>query len=220
MEIHIGYRTFSSKSEAEKYYGRILHLYPTDTILPYSATLELVNLCKSNLYFYGKYIGKYGNLVDYCYISKNPLNNRTFYVKTVYGKVKSISISDFLNSAYDLAEKEFLSCPQKFSKSVEKSKGSRWHKFVKACRSAVEDSAPKQKGRQAHHANDNGFFGIVNGFIKNQKLDVNSVKLVFYHNRIRFANENIAYSFVKYHNSHVKWQMLTPEEHNRLHFHS
>lgn len=89
--------------------------------------------------------------------------------------------------------------------------------FYMACRTAIYKERPTKKGREAHHANEGGFTKIVQDFISENNIILDEVEYLPYKQVICFKDNNMRDNFIKYHNSHVIWEMLTPLEHKRLH---
>lgn len=89
--------------------------------------------------------------------------------------------------------------------------------FYMACRTAIYKERPIKKGKEAHHANEGGFTKIVQDFVKENGVNLEEIEYLPYKQAICFKDDNMRDIFIKYHNSRVIWEMLTPSEHKRLH---
>ena len=90
--------------------------------------------------------------------------------------------------------------------------------FKKICRFSVGKYAPKKRGYVAHHANEGGFAKILDDFIEKYQINMEEIKILTYASGMsKFADSEFEKLFVDFHNAHVEWKLVTPEEHALIH---
>ena len=93
------------------------------------------------------------------------------------------------------------------------------HRFVKACRLLTLKDAPKLYQMEAHHGNPGGFSAIVSSFIVLYDIKLGKKRYTIPLGKKSFCliDGALVREFREYHASRVKWVMMSPGDHKKLH---